>query len=331
MSLHASRITLRPFADDDVSMLHQLYQDEELARIVPQPIHADLATSKALLTRIRERHATGATIGWVIALRESGKPIGTCGLVRIDRDVAKADVAYQLLREHWGNGLGRESVETMVRFAFDDLRLVRLVARIDALNVRSQRFAERLGFVAKETFEEVLDGSTRTTHVFQRAAPYVVRRVVPDDVARLRNVRLAALESDPLAFGSTLAREVALPQSEWERWAREHASGSEAATFLARACDDAIGIVSVKREHADTFHVFSMWVQPRARRIGVAGNLIAEVTRWASASGAKRLSLWVTQPGAQAMYERCGFVDDEHRQPLVHTPSVIERGMIRSL
>lgn len=86
----------------------------------------------------------------------------------------------------------------------------------------------------------------------------------------------------------------------------------------------------MKRE-ADTCHVFSMWVEPSARRNGVATRLVDAAARWAGASGAKRLDLWVTQPGARAMYERLGFVDDGRREPLVHTPAVIEHGMTRVL
>src|SRR5206468_1851910 len=104
-SLYASRVVLRPFRDEDVTLLHGMFQDEELARIVPQPIHADLEASKQLLARIRAQHASGTSVGWVIVLRDGAKPIGTCGLVRIDRDAMRADVAYYVLREHWGTGL----------------------------------------------------------------------------------------------------------------------------------------------------------------------------------------------------------------------------------
>jgi protein-tyrosine-phosphatase/GNAT superfamily N-acetyltransferase len=162
------------------------------------------------------------------------------------------------------------------------------------------------------------------------APTFAVRRVVFEDVSALRTVRLRALESDPLAFGSTHAREDAFPQSEWERWARDHASGSESATFFASSNGRVIGIVSAKRKD-DSCHVFSMWVEPRARRLGVGSALIETTARWATKAGAKRLELWVTQPGARAMYERLGFVDDGRRMPLAHTPDVIEYGMTRTL
>ena len=177
-TLIGDSVTLRPFADGDEALLFRMYKDAELARIVPQPVHASLDESRALLTRIRERNATGATIGWVIELRD-GTSVGTTGLVRIDSELAKADIAYYVARDYWGSGIAHDAVATVLRFAFETLHLTRVVARVDAMNVRSQRFALRQGFVARGSFEEPFEGETRTTLVFERVARFEVRRVQP--------------------------------------------------------------------------------------------------------------------------------------------------------
>ena len=159
------------------------------------------------------------------------------------------------------------------------------------------------------------------------------RRILPSDATMLRAVRLRALESDPLAFGSTHAREVSRTMADWEAWARAHASGADKATFLAIDGERAVGIAAGMRDADDAtrFGLFSMWVAPEARRTGVGRALVQDVIAWAAAHGAACIRLWVTQPGAIAFYEQCGFTDDGRREPLVHTPSVIEVGMTRTL
>jgi GrpB-like predicted nucleotidyltransferase (UPF0157 family)/ribosomal protein S18 acetylase RimI-like enzyme len=160
-----------------------------------------------------------------------------------------------------------------------------------------------------------------------------VRRVRLADAANLRDVRLRALETDPLSFGSSYAREAAWEPSEWERWAIEHASGNDKATFLAFREDVVVGIAGAFRQTANPTspHVFSMWVAPDVRRFGIAQRLVHAVVAWATELGATSLNLWVTQPGARAFYASCGFADDGRRQPLPSAPGVVEHGMTRKL
>jgi GNAT superfamily N-acetyltransferase len=79
------------------------------------------------------------------------------------------------------------------------------------------------------------------------------------------------------------------------------------------------------------FGLFSMWVDGAERRRGTGRELVEAVAAWVVASGGTHLSLWVTQTGARIFYERCGFVDDGRREPLAHSPDIIEIGMTREL
>ncbi|MEO9176123.1 MAG: GNAT family N-acetyltransferase [Gaiellales bacterium] len=160
-----------------------------------------------------------------------------------------------------------------------------------------------------------------------------VRRTEPGDGPLLRVLRLRALETDPLAFSSTFARELAW-HDEWEAWAVRHASGEDEATFLA-VSDDGVpaGLAGAFRDEAvaTRFELFSMWVAPEHRRAGHAAAIVEAVVEWARASGGHELLLSVTEPGAQAFYARCGFRADGRDEPLPHTPAVTMVGMRRAL
>ena len=160
-----------------------------------------------------------------------------------------------------------------------------------------------------------------------------IRRITANEASTLRALRLRALATDPLSFGSTYAREAAYT-GKWEEWAREDASGSEGATFFALAEDgSAVGLVAGYREQEvpTTVHVVAMWVAPEHRRRGHARRLLEAVVSWASDSGAREARLWVTDAQARALYERCGFEPDGRRQPLPHAPHIIETGMSKRL
>lgn len=166
---------------------------------------------------------------------------------------------------------------------------------------------------------------------YHRITLDVTRRITLADAVQLRSIRLRALQTDPLSFGSTYEREIGRTPAEWEQWARAHASGADKATFLAFRGDAVVGIAAGMRDGAAIFGLYSMWVAPEARRSGVGRTLVDAVVSWASQSGANRIDLWVTQAPAIAFYERCGFADDGRRQPLPHTPTMIEKGMSRAL
>lgn len=72
-----------------------------------------------------------------------------------------------------------------------------------------------------------------------------------------------------------------------------------------------------------------MWVAPEARGQGVAGALLDEAVRWASARSAVALQLGVTctNDAALRLYQRAGFVDAGVREPLRPDSDLVEQRM----
>jgi GNAT superfamily N-acetyltransferase/predicted nucleotidyltransferase len=143
----------------------------------------------------------------------------------------------------------------------------------------------------------------------------VVVEPLPDGAwQQLRDLRLQALSDAPDAFWATWADESRYGVAEWTRFTRS------VAWFVAVQGDRHVGLVgAVRRDDGVEEHeVIGMWVDPAARRRGVAGLLLDEVARWAGARGAAALTLWVT-PGndeARRFYLRRGFTLTGEDAPL---------------
>ena len=162
-----------------------------------------------------------------------------------------------------------------------------------------------------------------------------VRRVTADQASALRGVRLAALTDAPTAFGSTLDRELAFTDDEWQQRARSSASGDERITLLAWEGDEVVGVVGAFRteEHPQVVDLVSMWTRPSVRRSGIGVALVQGVVDWARTFGAERIELWVVRGNepAQRLYERMGFhVTDDH-QPHPNDPCAQEVRMVLPL
>jgi ribosomal-protein-alanine N-acetyltransferase len=83
--------------------------------------------------------------------------IGSANLTNIIRGVFQACyLGYAIARTHEGKGLMFEALQALLRFAFDDLNLHRIMANYMPRNRRSGALLERLGFVIEGTAKDYL-------------------------------------------------------------------------------------------------------------------------------------------------------------------------------
>ena len=162
-----------------------------------------------------------------------------------------------------------------------------------------------------------------------------VVRVAAGDAARLKHVRLAALEDAPAAFGSTLESEASRLDDEWVQRTIAGSRGNGRATFFARLDQEVIGLVGGFREErsSSTVELVSMWVAPHVRGRGIGASLVDAVKTWAIDTKATSISLWVTRGNtpAERLYESKGFVVTGELQPLPSDSSRDEARMELSL
>lgn len=119
----------------------------------------DVAAQQAKLTDSAFRRAAGTHFEFAIALRtdRAGALAGHVTLSNVVRGVFQACyLGYQLSAEAQGNGYMNEAVRAVVRFAFEDLHLHRIMANYMPANERSARLLKRLGFTNEGTAREYL-------------------------------------------------------------------------------------------------------------------------------------------------------------------------------
>ena len=130
-------------------------------------------------------------------------------------------------------------------------------------------------------------------------------RLRPGAEARLRTIRLQALQDAPDAFGSTAAEVAARPPESWS----QQLSGL--ATFVAVSGGRDVGLArfAPDEECAQTGWLTSMWVSPENRGEGVGSTLIDAVVDFATSQGVARLALDVGDHNTSAisLYASKGF------------------------
>lgn len=149
-----------------------------------------------------------------------------------------------------------------------------------------------------------------------------------------KDVRLRALLDSPTAFSSTYAKEVNLTDDDWVKratqWCNENST-----TFLALDAGSACGIASGMLDQTDLSraHLFSMWVAPTHRRMGIGRSLVEAVLAWARTKNAQSMRLLVTSNNDTAIqfYQGLGFTLTGYAGIYANDPALKDYEMIRSL
>ena len=114
------------------------------------------------------RYNNGSSAELLILHRETGRFIGATGMPHIDWNVPSFEIGYWCRTTETGKGYVSESTWWLSKALFE-LGAKRVEIRMDDLNTRSWRVAERLGFTLESLRKRDLianDGELRDTRVY---------------------------------------------------------------------------------------------------------------------------------------------------------------------
>jgi len=145
--LETERLVLRPFGEGDLDALYAIHSDAENVRYLYNGPR-DGEEVRALLGRKIDGAAVSGEGDWLsaaVVLRQTGELIGDCSLQWVSREHRQGEVGFIFNRACHGRGYATEGARAVLGIAFDDLRLHRVVGRLEPRNTASARVLERLG------------------------------------------------------------------------------------------------------------------------------------------------------------------------------------------
>jgi ribosomal-protein-alanine N-acetyltransferase len=143
----AGRYLLSPLEAGDASDILSIFGDPAVVEYMDIPPVADLDEAREIIGWATGKREQGLGVRWAVRRSADSPLIGTCGfnLLELDRG-RRGEIAYDLARDHWGQGVMSEILPHLVRFGFERLELGRLEAYVTAGNAASCRLLERQGF-----------------------------------------------------------------------------------------------------------------------------------------------------------------------------------------
>lgn len=89
---------------------------------------------------------------WVVRYHVNDEFIG---LVSLDRhhDGINTEVSYQFMPKWWGDGYGEEIIKRIINYAFEELKLTRIVAETQSANKASCKLLKKIGMKLEQSVE----------------------------------------------------------------------------------------------------------------------------------------------------------------------------------
>jgi RimJ/RimL family protein N-acetyltransferase len=152
--LETDRLILRRLTAADAEFMFELVNDPSWLRYIGDRGVRNLDDARNYIldgpVAMYDRLGFGL---YLVELRDTGAPIGICGVLKRD-SLDDVDIGFAFLPRHWGNGYAFESAAAVKAYANEALGLRRLVAITSPDNDASIRVLERIGF----RFEKMIRG-----------------------------------------------------------------------------------------------------------------------------------------------------------------------------
>lgn len=150
-TLTSEHLRFRPILMDDIDFVFKLFSRSETNKYSEDP---DVTTREEAVEMYEKYMKPGGETRFRVIIEKDGESIGTIGMYLYSKEHKRAEMGYDLLKEHWGKGYITEAVGAMVSYGFNELGLERIEATVDSENVASARVLEKNGFQHEGTLRK---------------------------------------------------------------------------------------------------------------------------------------------------------------------------------
>jgi len=145
--IETERLLLRPFVAEDFDAVFAMQSRPDVARY----LYWDARTEDEVRAALDKKVASTAirseddALFLAVVVKSTGEVVGDVVLHWLSREHSTAEIGFIVHPDHQGHGYATEAVGPLLRLAFEDLRLHRVIGRAEARNAASARVLEKLG------------------------------------------------------------------------------------------------------------------------------------------------------------------------------------------
>jgi ribosomal-protein-alanine N-acetyltransferase len=148
--IETPRLLLRDFRETDLDRLAELMANADFMRF-----SSGVFTREETVTFLFDRVIAPARAGlpslFAVIYREENQLIGYCGFYhQVVDEVKEIEIGYRLHPDYWNRGLATEAARAVRAYAFEVLKLARVISLIHPENHASRRVTEKNGMTLEK-------------------------------------------------------------------------------------------------------------------------------------------------------------------------------------
>lgn len=144
--IETPRLRLRELTPerDAAFMLEALNDPAFVQNVADRGVRTEVAAADYIRERGMPSYRQYGFGMWLVELRETGEPIGICGLLKREA-LADVDLGFTFLERFWSRGYAFEAASAAIDYGWNVAKLPRIIAITATHNASSQRLLAKLG------------------------------------------------------------------------------------------------------------------------------------------------------------------------------------------
>ncbi len=142
--LETERLIIREHVLSDAPFFFILNSNYNVVKYTGDVSFNNLEEAESIVSYVINQYKENGYGRWLVALKETNKPIGWCGL-KYHTDTKETDIGYRLLESYWGKGYATESAKACIDYGFEHFNLNHIIGNAMKENIASINVFKKLG------------------------------------------------------------------------------------------------------------------------------------------------------------------------------------------
>ncbi|EEK48367.1 Uncharacterized acetyltransferase p20 [Bacillus cereus ATCC 10876] len=152
--LYTQRLHLRKTEESDSLSLFKIWSDPDVTKFMNIINFTTEDQAKDMIKFLNELAQSNKALRFTIIEAKSNQIIGSCGYNFLDFENSKTEIGYDISKAFWGKGYAPEAISALLDYAFTNLKLNRIEAKVEPENLNSISVLKKLKFTLEGTLRK---------------------------------------------------------------------------------------------------------------------------------------------------------------------------------